>query len=355
MSSVNLDLCICIPTYKRTESLINLLSQLSSQSMKPAIVIIVDGDLETDTTLKAISSVLQNIRIPQIIYLPSNHANLPYQRYLGWKVAREFPCNYLLFLDDDMQIIRPEVIKNLLEPFEQDNSVMGVTANVEHKTKGKVIRKENLLVTLFGDFQKFKPGNLTPSGNRIPVEFAGSDYTDVKYLSGGAMAFRINTLKDKAFSQDLFAMYEIKAGKGEDTILSLRARGKGSYVFVFSSTMKHPNNKPVAYPSSYYQKAYAIAYSRRLINDNYRGLEKPLLIDRLALLKSYIGNFLVLWGNAIFTLQKGSLLYAFGFTRGALHGIFSPPRTENLTPNINWHNDAEIALNNLQILKNGLD
>ena len=52
------------------------------------------------------------------------------------------------------------------------------------------------------------------------MRYHGFEYEPVEWLHGGVMAYRKNVLSKDCFSGDLFALDEIRCGKGEKTILS---------------------------------------------------------------------------------------------------------------------------------------
>ena len=102
----NKDLALCIPTYKRAKLLVELLSDLGRQSMRPAFVTVVVGDPKSGEVLRAFQGYRTGFGFP-IRYVPSNHGNLAYQRYLGWRVAADKGCQILVYLDDDLRIYDP--------------------------------------------------------------------------------------------------------------------------------------------------------------------------------------------------------------------------------------------------------
>lgn len=353
MKNNTLDYCFCIPTYNRNRSLMNLLRKLENQTVRPDILVIADGEPASGTVLCYLESYLNKVTYQtKIVYIPANHANLPYQRYLGWKVAMRFSSKYLVYLDDDLRPAKPETIHNLLRPLQVETGIIGVTANIVYST-GRNVKEDNRFVRFFGDSREYGPGNITPAGNRISVEFDGTNYVPVDFLSGGAMAFLTMAITENVFSRDLFAMYEKKIGKGEDTILSLRLHGSQPYLYAFNSVFFHPNNKAVAYPTDSFKNGFAIAYSRRLINDNYRGLNPPYLRDRLALIKSYLGNNLINFVKALTHPKRYRFAYALGYFMGSLRGLIQKPSASNLTPDIDWEADAEKAISQAVVIRVG--
>ena len=81
---------------------------MSSCRPAPRKIIIVDSSDEENVKIQELEN---------LIYIRSNHKNQPYQRYLGYQYAE---AEYLLYLDDDMEIqqndffgIMEELLKNV--------------------------------------------------------------------------------------------------------------------------------------------------------------------------------------------------------------------------------------------------
>src|SRR5262249_39725031 len=72
--------------------------------------------------------------------------------------------------------------------------------------------------------------------------------------------------------------------------------------------------------------------------------EDPKVSDRIALFKSYLGNALLQWFRALRAPKAHRFAYAWGYTLGAVKGIFSPPRASRLMPEVDWLADAERTL-----------
>lgn len=348
------DFCICICTYRRPALLSALLYDLSRQTMLPSALIIVDGDPDSGEVLEALRAVeFQNKRL---LYVPSNHANLAYQRYLGWRVASQADMEFLLYLDDDQRIEQPDAVEKVLLPLLNDDQVVGVTAYSQTDDSPEKFQNAPILlyqrrppspnvscvIRWLGS--KTPPGGLSPSGHRRFPE-RQEEYVSVDWLQGRVMAFRMSALSQDCFSTDLFALTHVHCGMGEDTFLSHRVASKGKMLLAFNATFLHPNDAlPNAYPIQARRLGYAISYSRRLLNDNYRWPDPPRVSDRLALLRSYFGNIVLSWGNALLHPARHSFEYALGYTLGAIRGIFQPPSARRLTPDIDWWRDAEEAL-----------
>lgn len=361
-----LKFALCIPTYKRTFLLHFLLKDISLHSKQPRALVIVDGDPVSGEVMK----MLTGAALPatwRVIYVPSNHANLAYQRYLGWRVAKETDCDVLLYFDDDLRLPQPDIIERLIAPFALDKTVVGVTAPSDTGSLAKFEDTEalrdskNLLLLFmaryFGSYRKTPPGGLTPVGHRRwPDQNNHKDYAPVQWLQGRVMAYRMNALDQTCFSEDLFAVYSARLGKGEDTFLSRQVGAKGTLLMAFNTRVEHPDaDTPKAYPYRARKLAYATAYSRRFLNDHYRSPAPPTLSDRLALLKNYVGVTAFAWLRAITSFKMHRFAYALGYTQGAIRGLLQKPTAKNLTPHIDWWADAEEALARCQVLQTGHD
>lgn len=353
-------IAICIPTYKRTHLLELLLQDLSQQIPQPALLIVVDGDPVSGDVL----ALLYSVPFPEsisVIYVPSNHANLAYQRYLGWRVAADQGADILIYFDDDQRIYQHDVLEWLTRPLLDDNDIVGVGCYSRFPTHGHdpamshlVEKKEShWLVKQFGSQRilKLKPGQLTPVGHRVALTDNGHDYVETDWLQGRIMAYRISAMSQETFSEDLFALTHIHCGLGEDTFLSRRVGAYSKLLYTFRAVVDHPNaDTPKAYPYEAYRYAYAATYSRRFLNDTCRVYDPPTLIDRWALVKSYAGNILLTWLHMVKQRNKTALAFARGTTLGAIHGLMRPPTARRLTPNIDWWGDAEDALKDMKII-----
>ncbi len=202
-----------------------------------------------------------------------------------------------------------------------------------------------------GSSASLAPGKLAASGHRVPAATTPGGYASVTWLCGGVMAYSMQVLSDECFSEDLFAMYERRVGKGEDTHLSSRVAAKGHLLLSGYPAFHHPDtSSPVAYPTAPCKLGFSRAYSRRLLNDNYRWPESTTFADRLALVKSYCGTLLLNWFRALVSPQMDRFAYAWGYTCGAWTGLSQPPTAQRLTPIVNWATDAQAAQNATRII-----
>jgi glycosyltransferase involved in cell wall biosynthesis len=353
-------LAICIPTFKRADLLAVLLSDLSAQGMKPDLLIVVDGDPCSGDVLKALKghAAKDAKGFGPTLYVPSNHKNLPYQRLLGWELARRGQAGVLVYLDDDLRILDASAIARLVAPLnELQEQVVACTGSIlypqdrderEGFVPGESLRsgsRTSLVIRLFGSSRCLRPGSLSPSGHRIPPGPTPSGTADLEWLRGGVMAIRMEFLSKDCFSDDLFALAESGHGHGEDTLLSRRLASKGRLLFVSNAQFLHPCvDKPKAYATRARDMGFGTAYSRRLLNDNYRWPSAPSFGDRIALCKSYAGTATMQFLRVIRNPNHQRLAFACGYCNGAWKGLTRPPKASRLTPSVNWHKDAQEAL-----------
>jgi len=348
---INQGLTICICTYQRAQLLNLLLEDISRQTVLPELIVVVDGCPDGE-----VIPVLQKMALQSGIsftYLPSNHPNLSYQRYLGWLAAQEISAAYLLYLDDDLRLHQQDAIEKLVGYLQADAQVVGVTSVINFGKMDDIFSSQPALadqqsvrnqayffLQWFRSAQKVKPGGLSPTGNRfLPIQ--NGKCSTVQWLRGGVMLFRMSALTLNCFSADLFALDHIRCGKGEDTILSRRVMQFGKLVYAHDVVIDHPNSDiPKTYPTSAYKLAYATAYSRRFLNDHYRTTRQPYFRDRMALLGSYIGNGLINFGRAFVRPRRYRFAYATGYFVGSMRGLIQKPTAKNMAPQINWWADA---------------
>lgn len=356
------DLVAAIPTYRRTELLRLLLQDLAAQTCSPNNVIVVDGDPGSGKVVEMLRNEHGNAR-QKYIYVPSNHANLAYQRFLAWSVAVRKCRGIILYLDDDMRISKPSAVDLLLAPIRgSENNIVGVTGSIifgdakgvpdeNHLLKDRYLgnsRGTGGLAKCFGSGRNLAPGSLTPSGHRVPPTNSRQACT-VQWLRGGVMAISLAALTRECFSEDLFALSEIGCGHGEDTFLARRLCNFGNLALVPDAEFLHPNaDTPKAYAINARRMGWGIAWSRRLLNDNYRWPKRPTILDRVSLIRSYAGNILLNAVSALRSRKLQRLNYLLGYSCGAARGVWQSPANSLLSPAIDWDGDCRAAISRIE-------
>ncbi len=358
MSEIKAGLAVCVPTYRRPGLLRRLLGDLSRQTLRPEQLIVVDGDPSSGEACAVVQSA--GLRISSITYVPSNHANLPFQRYLGWRgAARQ---RWVVYLDDDLRVLQKDALEKLILPLEAlPGEIAGVTARIDfpnrpatHSGVDRSSSDANLgraLARRFGSAHKTQPGGLTPVGYRKPPADTTEPYASTEWLRGGVMAFDRSALNEQCFGESLFAMAEIRAGLGEDTILSTKAAFRGHLLLARHVRFIHPDHdSPKAYAFRGFRAGWARAYSRRLINDSCRGFKPPIWADRAALIKHYVGENFVNFQRCQLRPGWAEWNFALGYAWGTWRGVFQPPDADRLAPGIDWRGDAADCLRRATLL-----
>ncbi len=330
---------IVIPTFRRINLLKDLLLDINKQTVVPHQVIISDGDTSSSLVKKMLLT-FQGMVPWTLTYIPSNYANAPYQRYLGFKLAKS--SEIVVFIDDDIHLPQSDIFEKVLRPFLwKDRNIVGVSPVINFPNRINENNKRDLT-----EAQKKNMGGVTPTGNRIVPINTGKDYDEVKWLRGGMMAYSYPSIEKVIYAPDVFAMSRIGCGLGvDDTFLSRCVGVFGELLIANCAQIEHPDlDTSKVYSQDAKHRGFAVAYSRRFLNDHYRITRPPTIGDRLALVKSYVGNSLLNWTRALSSRDKYDFAYARGYSMGALKGIFQKPTARSLTPEIDWWQDAEDAM-----------
>ncbi|MFN8528529.1 MAG: glycosyltransferase [Anaerolineae bacterium] len=353
MGIIEPGIVVCICTYKRPHLLKQELADLLAQTVLPERWVIVNGDPTSPDVLE----MLKTLPFPpdsRVIYIASNHSNLSFQRYLGWRAARD--GRILVYFDDDLRIPQLDAFERVIAPLQSlaSEDVVGVTALTntrgwDHFDDPDIVRTSNraprILVRLLGASGSITPGGLSSVGHRIYPKVTGEDFAEVQWLQGRLMAYRLVAVTQDCFSEDLFALDEIRCGLGEDTFLSRQIGSKGRLLLSMNTHFIHPDeDTPKSYPFKAYKLAYARAYSRRFLNDHYRVNKPPRFVDRFNLVKSYAANCVLNVGKLLISPHRNHAAYAWGYARGMWRGLTQKPTAKELTPGVDWWGDAERAL-----------
>lgn len=356
-----ISLAICICTYRREESLKAILLDILKQTQLPETICFVDGS-PGGSKVQSLLNSLPQLKEFNIIYIPSNHANLSYQRYLGWRAVSQTNAEFMLYLDDDLRLVDLQTIEKLSRPFMAHIDIVGATVNFKMGNSSELIDVKHLYQTRkqsqrLADFVKlfqvgryYEPGGITPVGDRLLPEVSeGEAFSSIQWLRGGVMFLRLSALNKDCFDDGLFALTKYQCGLGEDTCLSRRMLSRGKLILIQGLVVEHPDlTPPNSYPIKPYHNGFARAYSRRYINDQYRYPNLPRLLDRLFLIKFYVLNTALNFIKAILTFKKHAFVFAVGFAVGALMGILKKPTTTHLSLHTAWFDDAQEAMARIQ-------
>lgn len=273
---------LIIATYNRPEIVCDLVEDIQKHHIchLSQIIIVDSSDLEN-------TKLINN---ENVVYIHSLHKNQPYQRYLGYRLAK---ADYLLFLDDDMQLLDDLVFEKIEDVF-QDKSIAGI--NLLFTNKNQFLEKQHgtnikkVLPQRYVPFIRSLSGRPNiDDGNFWYCGLTGNrvDGKCSEFFSGGAFAARRDLLYIN-FNINLFTLFEKKIGMGEDRILAytLSKQGKiynlpGYYFF-----HNEPENSTYTASNEAYNKR--VAYSRYYLSNEYARLNK----------KSYVSAyFITSWYN----------------------------------------------------------
>jgi len=355
-------LAICIPTYRRARQLEKLIGDLALQTILPDTLVVVDGDPASGE----VPHLLRSLKLfphTNLIWAPSSHASLPYQRYLGWRLCAL--SRYLLYLDDDLRIPQRDFVDRITCPFGWDDiCVAGVTCSIRFGDPNRLgsgsFQSAMIELTRRGpkrwhrlcNLGRIAAGDVSPSGHRrMPVR-SGAGYEPVEWLSGGVMAFRTSALSEGCFPESAFALFKARLGTGEDLVLARHVREKGALLFGYCAEVEHPYETPTNFgPQDFFRLGLTFAYGERYVNDHHRGSTGPSIADRMALARSLLGTLALNWFRflrrpALHHTAGRRLKYAWGFTVGTVRALTGLPSSAVLFPGVDWKRDAELAVRN---------
>jgi hypothetical protein len=327
-------LTVAIPTYRRPGLLARFLGELMRQTRMPDRLIVVDGEGGSQQVRDALEDSGWPGRA-EVVLVPSTRANLPFQRWVARRLAGD--SDALIFFDDDLLLPDRRTVAKLASALECAAAAtceVDMPADSERRLR---FRTERLPL-----LPRLRAGKLGAGGARHAPLDDGSPLPTVKWLRGAAMAFRCGALPPDRFPFDLFALAEAGASMGEELALARCVRGRIALVRGLAVT--HPDAAPSQVLAARSEgQGFAVAYSRRLLNDLCRD-DRPALIDRTALAWSWAGGLAAAgmdWAGKGGRDRRG---YALGYLHGILRGIFLPPRHSRLTPSIDWEREARLSL-----------
>ena len=251
-----LSLIIC--TYNRPNSVEALLQSISSQSLVPNEILIIDAsdDRLTEQVLKS-----EDLNVLYHRVTKEQHG-LTKQRNIGISLVQD-ESEIICFLDDDV-ILENNYFLQIIESFNNDPEIIGVGGYAHNEVKWNVLPKNSKplntlkyfefdgyyrrqplrdqLRTLLGLSSNLPPGQMPSFGHgRSSLPPTGKSY-QVDLLIGMAMSFR-KTL----FSQIKFSEYFEGYGLYEDADFSLQASKHGKLVVNTAARLSHhhaPQGRP---------------------------------------------------------------------------------------------------------------
>lgn len=248
------DFQVIIASYNRRENIVKLVNDINDCNPSPKNVIVVDATVEENSALKENANViyLHNLR----------HKNQPYQRLVGAYAAES---EYIIFMDDDLEILDKGIFGDLVGMLRANNAV-AVTAGIEYEGKTET---KTFASSAIGKALLFLTGRpIVKQGQLGLIGHAGGikslEVSKTERLHGPVMGFKRSVflkLPDPLF----LSIFEQKMAIPEDKILSIRALSYGSLLYLPKHVVKHPQIKST-YFTSIYDHSARVHFSRFLIN-----------------------------------------------------------------------------------------
>lgn len=264
-----------IATYNRPEKVAGLVRSLLDCEPAFNMVVVVDSSDEINKALQG------NARIE---YFRSNHKNQPFQRYLGYLKAQS---EYIVFFDDDMEIVDPSFLALFKKVFE-DETVVGIQPKMKNLHDDATIKIEKSLLTALWEKDNFLVNSLRWLTMYPRLAYGQWWYCGIRgpkpeyeecnleWVSGWAFAARRSAMFQN-FNFQLFDLFEQKLGMGEDLLLGHLLSKAGTVKYIPTLLFLHNDQRCSTYTADHYSFGRRTLYSRlflsmeyaRLNNENY--------------------------------------------------------------------------------------
>lgn len=322
---------VAITTYNRPHNLAKLVSQITTCSLVPDEIIVVDSSDKVNEWMQSSN---------QVKYIRSSHKNQPYQRYLGYLRCS---TEVIIFLDDDLEIVDLNVFAVMLERIQRPG-IQGVSVGFQHhhaisemidsKIDGKSLAFR--IINFISGVPVLKPGKIYMAGlaGPRPTEEAAVDY-----FNGAIMGFHKSVLAG-LYNPVLFSLFERKLGMGEDKVISMAVGLTSTLWYVPTHFFVHP---PTA--SNYFHdlKSFQrkVMYSRLYVSLQYGKLKHyPRVV--ILLHYYYFGFWRLLIAAMRALIKPGKKRYEAlsGILQGVLLTFTLPFLARKISPEIDWEKDA---------------
>lgn len=330
---------IIITTYNRANRIELLVNQLQLLEGFSHIVIVDSSDL-VNTNLENNNS---------IIYHHTKHKNQPYQRFLGYSLAKS---EILIFFDDDMEVIDDNFINKTIEIY-KDLRIVGIAYKFIDKSsnsslsmvpQSKLFRKFKIIKQFknwFTGMPNLAQGKFGLCGNRGIQPIGGGN---TEWLSGGAFSARKSTLFVN-FNFQLFDIFEEKLGMGEDAIIGYGLSKIGKLYYHDELFFYHNDQKDSSY--SVNLKAYAkrVAFSRYFLSKEKIRLDKRNTLVFFHYSWYILWRFLGYFANLVLSPNKKRFDLLAGFVEGYKKVILYEFKPITITKSF-WVSEIENEIKN---------
>jgi glycosyltransferase involved in cell wall biosynthesis len=264
----NIDFQVVIASYNRKENIVKLAKSINQCTIKPRNIIVVDATEEENNELKLINNVIYINKL--------THRNQPYQRLVGTLTAES---EFIIFFDDDLEILDKEIFTKLLTVLQTDG-VVGVTAGIDFQdakqsSNSFILWIKNILLFFTG--RPFMPkGKIGVAGFYGALPKDRISETDV--LRGPLMGFRRKVFL-KLPKVEMLSLFDQKLLIPEDKLLSIAALKYGKLLNYPENLVRHPKI-PSTYFLNHRDHTKRVHLSRYILNielaKNKSGLKKVL-------------------------------------------------------------------------------
>ena len=266
------DIQVIVTTYNRPVQILGFAQSLRTHFPNHGAIIIIDSSTSINDDLAS-----QH----ELHYLKTSHQNQPYQRYLGYKKATS---KWLLFFDDDMEIIDEQFVEKIISKLTTSNFV-GLGLYFEDKHDQTFLK--SMESSVFKSKNE-KPGFLTKTFRAFtgyPILESGKvgwnglrgkqplDFNSTEWFSGGAFLAKKEFLYQN-FNFSLFDLYEKRLGKGEDLIISYTLSKQGMVKFYPEKMLLHNDQQNSVYTNNHFQLAQRVLFSRLFLSYEFARLNK---------------------------------------------------------------------------------
>ncbi len=244
---MNFSLIIC--TYMRPKPILDLLRSVTSQTLYPDEILIVDGSTDLETEILFKNNIFENLKYYRV---DETQRGLTKQRNYGINLVDE-ASKIICFLDDDI-ILKDNYFENLLRTYKLKEDALAVGGYIDNNSsweKESNIKSKNKFYydgwmrnepsrfkmrRLFGLQPDRNPGFFPTFAHGRSVGFlppSGSIY-EVEQVMGG-----VSSYKKEVFENLSFSTYFEGYGLYEDADFSLRLSKKGKLYVNTSAQLYH--------------------------------------------------------------------------------------------------------------------
>lgn len=335
---------VVIATYNRFDNAQRLALDLINATKIINNVIIVDSTKDVGPL---------KITLPKIKLVTTSHPNQPYQRYLGYMVANKSKSPFILFLDDDMQMLNNKIFEDFLALFKHTR-IVGINlpfvnhnSFLDNQPKG-IIKSEGVLKKIISSISGYPLAEMNKYiHNGIRGPRVGN--LNIEYLSGGAFMARKSALY-KNFNMQLFSIYEGKKGKGEDGILGYTLSKQGEIYAYSEECFIHNDFNDSTYSNTQQAFSARVLFSRLYLScEYYRLNNKPISLAYLRFYHYAIGRLAGGLINFLIRPSKTKLETLLGNYQGFIKS-FRFKFHSGMQSNFYWEEEAK-AEYNLHLIK----